>query len=136
MTTLRMGDWMELSGLGARRHKRGFGWQWGSQRPWAHRQPRVAPGSIMGLGAVSEEEELAQVQARRAEVQAEIARLKAGGSPAPGGYVATGAAFAAPTPMPLSPPAPTWPKIVAGVAVVGVGAVLLSKVLKGRRRSR
>ena len=100
-----MNDWLELSGV------RGV-------NDWME---------LSGLGGQAED--LAEIQAEKAQVQAEIARLKGGGAPVAGGF------RPAPlrAPAPLSPARPVWPRVVGGVVVLGLGAFLLSRVMRRRR---
>lgn len=80
---------------------------------------------LSGMGGLgqTEAEAVTKIQAEKAAVLAEIARLKSGGTPAAGGYAAVAAASQRRT-APPPPPPPMWPKIVGGLAVLGAGAFL------------
>ncbi len=85
---------------------------------------------LRGLGQ-SEAEEVAKIQAEKAAIQAEIARLKGGGAPTPGGFQVARATQRQMAPPP--PPRPAWPRVVGGLAVLGLGAYLVSRIAKRRR---
>ena len=87
---------------------------------------------LRGLGQ-TEAEEVAKLRAQKAEVQAEIARLKSGGPPTPGGFQAVVAASQRRTALPPPSPPSMWPRVVGGLAVLGLGAYVVSRVMKRRR---
>jgi len=89
---------------------------------------------LSGLGGLgmSEAAEVAEIRAKKAQVQAEIARLKGGGVPAAGGFRPQGSSLPVGRPVSAAPAA--WPRVVGGVAVLGLGVYLVNRMMKKKRR--
>ena len=128
-------DWMELSGLGRRRRRRRRRERPDQRFSDRHCPTWQPPAGVSGLGFFGQggADEIAEIQAQKAKVQAEIARLKGGGPPVQGGYQGYRAKRKAMPAAPPPPPPPMWPRVIGGLALIVGGAYVVNRVMKRKR---